>query len=202
MALGEARQLGVGEQLVVVKAGTGVGPRLRRRRGRPARRQGLRGRDRPHPRARQRRHPLPLRQVRLPEAVAGGAALAERLTARRDPVRGHREVAALTRAGRAEAIAIVRQAGPRWASSSARWSTSSTRHGSSSPATSPNARDFLLSALRETVYREANTLATIELEISRARAGARAGLIGTATMALEHALTPSAIAAHAAVVPR
>ncbi len=31
-------------------------------------------------------------------------------------------------------------------------------------------------------------LATSELEISRARAGARAGLIGTSTMALEHAL--------------
>ena len=52
-----------------------------------------------------------------------------------------------------------------------------------------NARDFLLGALRETLYREANTLATSELEISRARAGARAGIIGVSTMALEHALS-------------
>ena len=52
-----------------------------------------------------------------------------------------------------------------------------------------DARDFLLGALRETLYREANTLATSELEISRARAGARAGLIGVSTMGLEHALS-------------
>ena len=54
-----------------------------------------------------------------------------------------------------------------------------------------DARDFLLSALRETVYRESSTLATIELEITRARAGARAGLIGATTMALEHVLAPA-----------
>ena len=52
------------------------------------------------------------------------------------------------------------------------------------------ARDYLFSALRETVYRDAGSLATIELEITPARAGARAGLIGATTMALEHVLVP------------
>jgi predicted NBD/HSP70 family sugar kinase len=60
-----------------------------------------------------------------------------------------------------------------------------------------NAHDFLMSALRETVYRESNTLATVDLEITRARSGIRAGLMGTVTMGLEHALTPHAISAFA-----
>ena len=48
--------------------------------------------------------------------------------------------------------------------------------------------------MRETVYRESSPLATSELEITRARAGAQAGLIGATAMALEHALAPATLA--------
>ncbi|HEY6891595.1 MAG TPA: ROK family transcriptional regulator [Solirubrobacter sp.] len=197
MALGEARQLGVAEHLVVVKAGTGVGLGYVSEGVVQRGAKGCAGE---------------IGHIRAPgsddircrcgkygclEAVAGGAALAERLTAAGIPCSGAGEVAALTRAGVPEAIAIVRQAGH------AMGFVLSTVVNVLNPARLvvagdlANAHDFLMSALRETVYRESNTLATIDLEIARARTGVRAGLIGTVTMGLEHALTPDAISSFA-----
>lgn len=191
MALGEARQHDLSEQIVVLKAGTGVGLAyvangfvLRGAQGAAGEiahtyvpghddvvcRCGKRG---------------------CLEAVAGGSSMAERLTAAGIPCAGTTEVAALARGGVPEAIAIVREAGAAigYVLSIVVNILNPSRLVVAGDLT--DARDFLLSALRETVYREANMLSTSELEISRARAGTRAGLIGTTTMALDHALRPA-----------
>lgn len=132
------------------------------------------------------------------EAVAGGTAMAERLTAQGIECGGTAELASLARAGVPEAIAMVREAGR------AIGFVLATVVNILNPARLviagdlTEARDYLLSALRETVYREAAPLATAELEIARARAGTRAGLKGTVTMALGHALQPAALVARAA----
>lgn len=188
MALGEARQHEPSDQIVVLKAGTGVGLAYvadgRILRGA----QGAAGE---------------IGHTHVPghddivcscgkrgclQAIAGGNRMADRLTAMGLPCAGTAEVAALARAGTPEAITMVRDAGHSigFALATVVNILNPTRLVVAGELT--DARDFLLSALRETVYREANTLATSELEIARARAGARAGIIGTSTMALEHAL--------------
>jgi predicted NBD/HSP70 family sugar kinase len=128
------------------------------------------------------------------EAVAGGTAMAERLTAAGIPCRGAGEIATLARGGVPEAIAMVREAGHAigFVVSTVVSVLNPSRLVVAGDLT--DARDFLLSALRETVYRESSPLATSELEITRARAGARAGLIGATAMALEHALAATTLA--------
>jgi predicted NBD/HSP70 family sugar kinase len=191
MALGEAPQHDPDEQIVVLKAGTGVGLAY------VANGVVLRGAQ----------HAAgEVGHIYVPghddiqcscgkrgclQAVAGGQRMADRLTAAGIPCANTAEVATLARAGVPEAITMVREAG------AAIGFVLATVVNILNPSRLvvagdlTDARDFLLSALRETVYREANTLATAELEIARARAGARAGLIGTTTMALEHALGPA-----------
>ncbi|WP_170179273.1 ROK family transcriptional regulator [Solirubrobacter pauli] len=188
MALGEARQHDPKEQIVVVKAGTGVGLAY------VAEGVVLRGAQHAageigHTQVPGHEHiECSCGKRGCLQAVAGGQRMADRLTAAGIPCANTAEVATLARGGVPEAIAMVREAGH------AIGFVLATVVNILNPSRLvvggdlTDARDFLLSALRETVYREANTLATSELEIARARAGARAGIIGTTTMALEHAL--------------
>ena len=120
--------------------------------------------------------------------------MADRLTAAGFPCSGAAEVAALARGGVPEAIAMVREAGHAigFVVSAVVSVLNPSRLVVAGDLT--DARDFLLSALRETVYRESSPLATSELEITGARAGARVGLIGATAMALEHALAPATLA--------
>jgi predicted NBD/HSP70 family sugar kinase len=192
MALGEARR---DEQLVVVKAGSGVGVGYVTHGAVQRGAQGCAG-DIGHIR-------IPGHDERLCrcgkygclEAVAGGTAMAERLRAAGLECRGTADVATLARAGVPEAITMVRDAGH------AIGFVLATVVNVLNPSRLviggdlSDARDFLLSALRETVYREANTLATSELEITRSQAGTRAGVIGSITLALDHALAPTTLVA-------
>lgn len=189
MALGEARQHEPSEQIVVLKAGTGIGLAY------VAEGKLLRGAQ--HAAGEIGHTPVPghddiqcsCGKRGCLQAVAGGQRMADRLTAMGIPCANTAEVAALARGGVPEAIQIVREAGYAigFVLSTVVNILNPSRLVVAGDLT--DARDFLLSALRETVYREANTLATSELEITRARAGARAGIIGTTTMALEHALS-------------
>jgi predicted NBD/HSP70 family sugar kinase len=188
MALGESRQHDPDDQIVVLKAGTGVGLAYvadgRILRGA----QGAAG-EIGHTHVPGHDHiQCSCGKRGCLQAVAGGNRMADRLTAAGIPCAGTADVAALARGGTPEAITIVREAGAAigYVLATVVNILNPTRLVVAGELT--DARDFLLSALRESVYREANTLATSELEISRARAGARAGLIGTSTMALEHAL--------------
>lgn len=191
MALGEARQSDPADQLVVLKAGTGVGLAYVAEGVVLRGAQGAAGE---------------IGHTQVPghddiqcscgkrgcvQAVAGGQRMADRLTAAGIPCANTAEVAMLARGGVPDAIAMVREAGHAIGFVLATVVNILNPSRLVVAGDLTDARDFLLSALRETVYREANTLATSELEISRARAGARASLIGTTTMALEHALGPN-----------
>ena len=192
MALGEARLHDPSEQIVVVKAGSGIGLAYVTQGTVQRGAQGSAG-EIGHIRAPAGRgHRVPLRQARLPRGgggrrVDGGAA--ERA---RDRVR---------RSGRRRPPGARRRAGgdrdgPRGRSrigfvlATVVNVLNPSRLVVAGDLT--EARDYLFSALRETVYRDAGTLATVELEITPARAGARAGLIGATTMAVEHVLAPTA----------
>ncbi|MBE2315950.1 ROK family transcriptional regulator [Solirubrobacter sp. CPCC 204708] len=190
MALGEARAHDRGEQIVVLKAGTGVGLAYVASGVILRGAQGAAGE---------------IGHTRVPghddiecscgkrgclQAVAGGTRMAQRLSAAGIPCANAAEIAALARGGTPEAIAMVREAGHAIGFVLATVVNILNPSRVVVAGDLTDARDFLLSALRETLYREANTLATSELEISRARAGARAGLIGATTMAVDHALSP------------
>jgi predicted NBD/HSP70 family sugar kinase len=190
MALGEARP---DEQVVVLKAGSGVGVGYVTHGAVQRGAQGCAG---------------DIGHIRIPghddrqcrcgkygclEAVAGGAAMADRLRAAGIECRGTGDVATLARAGVPEAIAMVRDAGHAIGFVLATVVNVLNPSRIVIAGDLTDARDFLLSALRETVYREANTLATSELEITRSQAGARAGVIGAITLALDHALSPATL---------
>jgi hypothetical protein len=55
------------------------------------------------------------------------------------------------------------------------------------------AREPLLAGIRETIYQRSLPLATRELTITTSRLGRRAGLVGAATVAIEHALSPGRV---------
>ncbi|MDA0185176.1 ROK family transcriptional regulator [Solirubrobacter phytolaccae] len=192
MALGEARQHDPKQQIVVVKAGTGVGLAYVA--------DGVVLRGAQHAAGEIGHTQVPGHEdIQCScgkrgclQAVAGGQRMADRLTAAGIPCANTAEVAALARGGVPEAIAMVREAGHAIGFVLATVVNILNPSRLVVAGDLTDARDFLLSALRETVYREANTLATSELEIARARAGGRAGIIGTTTMALEHALSSTA----------
>jgi len=190
MALGEARQHDPSEQIVVVKAGSGIGLAYVAAGAVQRGAQGSAGE---------------IAHIRAPadedvicrcgrhgclEAVAGGEAMAAQLNERGIACDGAADVARLARAGVPEAIAMVRSAGHAIGFVLATVVNVLNPSRLVVAGDLTDARDYLFSALRETVYRDAGTLATIELEITPARAGARAGLIGATTMALEHVLAP------------
>jgi predicted NBD/HSP70 family sugar kinase len=54
-----------------------------------------------------------------------------------------------------------------------------------------DASEPLLAGIRESVYQRASALATRELRILTSRLGARAGVVGVTTVALEHVLEPA-----------
>lgn len=127
------------------------------------------------------------------EAVAGGEALAASLRAQGVQARNGRDVVALVRAGRPEAVRAVREAG---------------RVLGSVLATSVNlfnpgviviggdlshAEEHLLAGVREVVYQRSLPLATRGLRIVRSRLDDRAGVIGASVMVIEHVLDPGAI---------
>jgi predicted NBD/HSP70 family sugar kinase len=122
------------------------------------------------------------------EAVVGGAALIERLQSLGVDCADTAEVARLARSGVPEAIAAVHDAGRALGSVLAFVVNVLFPSRIVVAGDLSHAREQLLRVLRATVYRDANTLATLNLEIDRCYAGDRAGLNGTVVMALDHVL--------------
>ncbi len=127
------------------------------------------------------------------EAVAGGGAMAAQLRAIGLDAEDGRDVVALVRAGRPEAVGVVREAG---------------RVLGSVLATSVNlfnpgviviggdlshAEEHLLAGVREVVYQRSLPLATRSLRIVRSRLDERAGVVGASVMVIEHVLSPDAV---------
>jgi predicted NBD/HSP70 family sugar kinase len=131
------------------------------------------------------------------EAVAAGPALAAALSARGVPASTGQDVVDLVRAGNADAIDVVRQAGRDIGGVVATMvnviNPSMIVIGGQLSA----AGEHLLAGIREVVYQRSLPLATEHLSIQTSRAGAEAGVLGAAAMAIEHVLSPEAVEAAA-----
>ncbi|WP_107771105.1 ROK family transcriptional regulator [Nocardioides sediminis] len=131
------------------------------------------------------------------EAVAAGPALAAALSARGVPAANGQDVVDLVRAGNADAVDVVRQAGRDIGGVVATMvnviNPSVVVIGGQLSA----AGEHLLAGIREVVYQRSLPLATEHLSIQTSRAGAEAGVLGAAAMAIEHVLSPEAVEAAA-----
>jgi predicted NBD/HSP70 family sugar kinase len=194
MALGErSRAWPDTEHLMFVKVGTGIGAGLISH-GRPLRgAQGAAG-DIGHIHVRDHDDVLCRCGNRgCLEAVAGGGALALQLTAAGLPAADVRDVVLRFREGHPEATAMIRAAGRRLGEVLA------ASVNAFNPAVIVIGGDLaevdepLLAGVREVVYQRAVPLGTRSLRIVPSTLGERAGVIGAAIMAIEHALEPESV---------
>jgi len=127
------------------------------------------------------------------EAIAGGRALAQRLSGAGLKAANSRDVVALTRAGEPLAVRMVRDAGR---------SLGHVLAGSVNffnPAAIVIGGDLgevheqLLAGVREVIFERSLPLATRDLRTEPSRLGDRAGVVGAAVMVIEHVLAPEVV---------
>jgi predicted NBD/HSP70 family sugar kinase len=126
-------------------------------------------------------------------AVAGGRAPALRLSAARIDAAGSREVVELVRAGRPEAILMVREAGRELGDVLAGCVNFFNPGAIVVGGDIAEAQDHLLAGIREVVFQRSLPLATRDLTIANSRLGDRAGVVGAAIMVIDHILAPDTI---------
>jgi predicted NBD/HSP70 family sugar kinase len=122
------------------------------------------------------------------EAIASGAAVAQELRAQGIEASSSADVVGLVRGGNASATAAVRQAGREIGTVLAACVSLLNPSVIVVGGSLAQAGDSLLAGVREVVYGRSLPLATNDLRIVTSRAGAEAGLIGAATMVIQHAL--------------
>jgi predicted NBD/HSP70 family sugar kinase len=127
------------------------------------------------------------------EAIAGGRALAERLSAAGREAAGSREVVALVRAGDATAVRMVREAGRALGQVLAACVNFFNPGVIVVGGDLAEAHEQLLAGVREVTYQRSLPLATQDLTVAPSRLGDRAGVIGAAIMVIEHLLAPEVI---------
>ena len=127
------------------------------------------------------------------EAVAGGRALADQLTALGLEAHNSRDVVRLVRAGEPRAARMVREAGR----SLGRVLAGSVNFFN--PAVIilggdlGEAHEQLLAGVREVIFERSLPLATRDLRTEPSRLGDRAGVVGAAIMVIEHVLAPDVV---------
>lgn len=127
------------------------------------------------------------------EAVAGGAALARRLTAEGSPATTVHDVTARLREGDRTAQALVRQAGRDLGDVLASIVDFLDPAVIVFGGELADASDELVAGVREVVYQRSLPLATRDLAIVHSADGSRAGVVGAAVLAIEYVLDPAAI---------
>ncbi|MFF4244913.1 ROK family protein [Streptomyces sp. NPDC001822] len=193
MALAEQRRaFPDAMHLLYLKVGTGIGCGIvadgRIHRGA----QGSAG-DIGHIRVGERDDPCRCGNSGCLEAIAGGAALAERLRGLGLEAGGSLDIVRLVREGNRQAVRAVREAGR------AVGEVLSGLVNFFNPETVvvggalAAVHDQLLAGVREAVYRRSNPLATHVLRIEPSRTGENAGSIGAGLLAIEHALSPAQV---------
>ncbi|MFI1680690.1 ROK family protein [Streptomyces sp. NPDC020607] len=124
------------------------------------------------------------------EAVAGGAALARRLSALGLDATSGSDVVRLVKSGNRDAVRMVREAGRAVGEVLAGlvnfFNPDTVVVGGALAAV----HDQLLAGVREAVYRRSHPLATHVLRIEPSRTGENAAAIGAGILAVEHALSP------------
>jgi predicted NBD/HSP70 family sugar kinase len=127
------------------------------------------------------------------EAVAGGRALAERLSAEGLEAANSRDVVRLVRGGDPLATRMVREAGRTLGEVLAGCVNFFNPAVIVIGGDIAQAHEQLLAGVREVTFRRSLPLATRDLRLVPGRLGDRAGIHGAATMVLEHVLAPEAI---------
>jgi predicted NBD/HSP70 family sugar kinase len=127
------------------------------------------------------------------EAVAGGQALAERLAAQGADASRSRDVVRLVRSGHPGAIRMVRDAGRTLGEVLAGTVNFFNPAVIVIGGDIAEAHEQLLAGVREGIFSRSLPLATRDLRIVPSRLGDRAGVIGAATMVIEHVLSPAAV---------
>jgi predicted NBD/HSP70 family sugar kinase len=126
-------------------------------------------------------------------ALASGSAIVRQLQEAGTAVTSTADVVELVRTGDPEATHRVREAGRVLGAALAAVvatvaPTALVVGGELAEASEP-----LMAGIRESVYQRASPLATGELRTVTSRLGARAGVLGATTLALEHVLQPSSV---------
>lgn len=127
------------------------------------------------------------------EAVAGGRALAIRLTDAGIEASTSRDVADLVRAGNPTATQMVREAGRALGEVLAECVNFLNPSVIVIGGDLGQVHEQLLAGIREVTFRRSLPLATGELQTVASQLGDRAGVIGGAIMLIEHILSPEAI---------
>jgi predicted NBD/HSP70 family sugar kinase len=127
------------------------------------------------------------------EAVAGGEAMARRLTENGIAARNSRDVVRLVRDGRLEAIQLVRQSGRLLGDVLAGAVNLFNPSVIVIGGDVAQAEEQLFAGVRETIYRRSLPLATKHLQIVRSELADRAAVIGAAVTVIEHILAPRAV---------
>ena len=127
------------------------------------------------------------------EAIAGGQALAQRLAAQGADASRSRDVVRLVRSGHPGAIRMVRDAGRILGEVLAGTVNFFNPAVIVIGGDIAEAHEQLLAWVREGIFSRSLPLATRDLRIVPSRLGDRAGVIGAATMVIEHVLSPDAV---------
>jgi predicted NBD/HSP70 family sugar kinase len=127
------------------------------------------------------------------EAVAGGRALAQRLSDAGHAVEGSRDVVRLVREGNPDAVRMVREAGRALGEVLASCVNFFNPRVIVLGGDIGEVHEHLLAGLREIVFQRSLPLATRNLRVVPTALGDRAGVTGAAIMVIEHILAPAAI---------
>jgi predicted NBD/HSP70 family sugar kinase len=127
------------------------------------------------------------------EAVAGGWALVREMRDRGRDLEHVRDLVDLVLDGDAEARAVVRESGRRVGEVLAGAVNLLNPQAVVVGGDMAAAYDAFVAGLRESLYANATSLATRELQVLPATHGSRAGLVGCAVLALDHVLDPAAV---------
>ncbi|MGW6020388.1 ROK family protein [Streptomyces sp. NPDC055099] len=127
------------------------------------------------------------------EAVAGGAAIARKLSELGLPATSGSDVVRLVKSGNRDAVRMVREAGRAVGEVLAGlvnfFNPDTVVVGGALAAV----HDQLLAGVREAVYRRSHPLATHVLRIEPSRTGENAAAVGAGILAVEHALSPQQV---------
>ncbi len=127
------------------------------------------------------------------EAIAGGGAMASRLSALGVQADNSRDVVRHVRDGRPEAMRLVRQSGRELGGVLASAVNFFNPGVIVIGGDMAHADEHLLAGVREVVYRRSTALATRSIRIARSTLDDRAGVIGAAVMVIEAVLAPDAV---------
>jgi predicted NBD/HSP70 family sugar kinase len=127
------------------------------------------------------------------EAVAGGAAVARRLSELGIPAESGADVVALVQGGNTQALRLVREAGRLIGEVLASLVNFFNPEVIVIGGALSRVHEHLLAGIKETVYRRSLPLATHHLSIVPSRTGINAAALGAGILAIEHYLSPDNI---------